>query len=127
MKQHWTLHVTEFGKLKQADIEIAPMMLFVGENNTGKSLSGFLVCHHPEKQRLLEKFGCLEEEMISPDNIKAYQFNAEREGTAAQALPQSETGFAVPAFNHTIFDLSEETLALQEGIDTWWKKPLRIV
>jgi len=37
MKQKWTLNIKDFGKISRADVEIAPFMLFVGENNTGKS------------------------------------------------------------------------------------------
>src|SRR5690554_1029889 len=37
MKQRWTLHIEDFAKIKQAEIEIRPFTLFVGENNTGKS------------------------------------------------------------------------------------------
>jgi predicted ATPase len=37
MNKRWTLHVENFGKIKQADIEISPLMLFVGDNNSGKS------------------------------------------------------------------------------------------
>lgn len=37
MNQRWTLHVKNFGKVKEADIEISPLMLFVGDNNSGKS------------------------------------------------------------------------------------------
>lgn len=33
----WTVHVTDFGKIKQADVEVAPLALFLGENNSGKS------------------------------------------------------------------------------------------
>ncbi len=33
----WTMHVEKFGKIKSADIEVAPMTLFVGDNNSGKS------------------------------------------------------------------------------------------
>ena len=37
MDKRWTLHVKGLGKIKEADIRIAPLMLFVGENNSGKS------------------------------------------------------------------------------------------
>lgn len=37
MLNRWTLHVEHFGRIRQADIKVAPMMLFVGPNNTGKS------------------------------------------------------------------------------------------
>lgn len=33
----WTVHVTDFGKIEKADIEVAPLTLFVGDNNSGKS------------------------------------------------------------------------------------------
>ena len=33
----WKLIVEEFGKIKSAEIEIAPLTLFVGDNNSGKS------------------------------------------------------------------------------------------
>lgn len=37
MDQQWTLHVENFAKIKKADVKIAPLMCFVGDNNTGKS------------------------------------------------------------------------------------------
>lgn len=33
----WTLHVREFGKIEKADVEVAPMTIFLGDNNSGKS------------------------------------------------------------------------------------------
>ena len=37
MDKRWTLHVENFAKIKYADVEIAPLMCFVGDNNSGKS------------------------------------------------------------------------------------------
>ena len=37
MEQRWTLHVENFARIKEADIEISPLMCFVGDNNSGKS------------------------------------------------------------------------------------------
>lgn len=37
MKQRWTLNIEEFGKVKSARVEISPLMMFVGDNNSGKS------------------------------------------------------------------------------------------
>lgn len=37
MQQRWTLNVRGFGKLEEAQLRLAPLMLLVGENNTGKS------------------------------------------------------------------------------------------
>ncbi len=36
-KQRWTLNVENFGRIKSGKIEISPLMLFVGDNNSGKS------------------------------------------------------------------------------------------
>ncbi len=37
MQQRWTLNVRGFGKIEEAQLRLAPLMLLVGENNTGKS------------------------------------------------------------------------------------------
>jgi len=37
MRQRWTLNIHDFGKIKEARIEVVPFVLFVGENNSGKS------------------------------------------------------------------------------------------
>ena len=37
MNKKWTLHVENFAKIKSADVTIAPLMCFVGDNNSGKS------------------------------------------------------------------------------------------
>ena len=37
MDKSWVLHVENFAKIKSADIEISPLMCFVGDNNSGKS------------------------------------------------------------------------------------------
>ena len=37
MNQRWTLHVENFARIDSADIEIAPLMCFIGDNNSGKS------------------------------------------------------------------------------------------
>ena len=37
MDKSWVLHVENFAKIKYADIEISPLMCFVGDNNSGKS------------------------------------------------------------------------------------------
>lgn len=37
MNKEWTLHVENLAKIKRADVTIAPLMCFVGDNNSGKS------------------------------------------------------------------------------------------
>ena len=37
MDQRWTLHVENFARIESAEIEISPLMCFIGDNNSGKS------------------------------------------------------------------------------------------
>jgi len=37
MKQTWELYIEDFAKIKKAAIKISPLIVFVGENNSGKS------------------------------------------------------------------------------------------
>ncbi len=37
MEQNWILNIRNFGKIEEGRIEIAPFLIFVGENNSGKS------------------------------------------------------------------------------------------
>ena len=37
MNKKWTLHVENFAKIRKADVEIASLICFVGDNNSGKS------------------------------------------------------------------------------------------
>lgn len=37
MDTKWSLYVKDFGKIKEAKIEISPMLIFVGDNSSGKS------------------------------------------------------------------------------------------
>lgn len=39
----WKLKVSEYGKIECAEIEMAPLTLFVGDNNSGKSYLMFLL------------------------------------------------------------------------------------
>lgn len=37
MNKQWTLHVEGFGKIREANVRITPLICFVGDNNSGKS------------------------------------------------------------------------------------------
>ena len=37
INQRWTLHIEKFARIDSADIEISPLMCFIGDNNSGKS------------------------------------------------------------------------------------------
>ncbi|WP_294149215.1 AAA family ATPase [uncultured Selenomonas sp.] len=42
-EQDWTLHIERLGAMRQADIALAPLMCFVGDNNSGKSYISMLL------------------------------------------------------------------------------------
>ena len=37
MNKTWKLKVTKFAKIAHAEVELAPLLCFVGDNNSGKS------------------------------------------------------------------------------------------
>lgn len=43
MAPHWKLTVEGFGKIEQAEVDVRPLTLFVGPNNTGKSYLASLI------------------------------------------------------------------------------------
>lgn len=43
LSQRWTLHIENFARFHIADIELRPLTLFVGENNSGKSYMATLL------------------------------------------------------------------------------------
>ncbi|EIJ41783.1 hypothetical protein BegalDRAFT_0875 [Beggiatoa alba B18LD] len=61
MNPSWTLEVEGFGKIKQASIAVKPLMLFVGDNNSGKSYLASLFWGVTEWMRRLD---------FSEDDIK---------------------------------------------------------
>lgn len=88
---YWRLKVSEYGKIGYADIEVAPLILFVGDNNSGKSYLMSLLWG-------IQNFGIMqlmvkdtaeqwiEEERILADWIRDYMSKAWEEGSSvAQA------------------------------------------
>lgn len=61
----WKLLVKDYGKIKSAEIEMAPLTLFVGDNNSGKSflLSLLWGIENLGIQAILGNFNDKEDEM----------------------------------------------------------------
>ena len=106
MKNRWTLHVEDFGSIRSADIEVAPMMLFVGENNTGKSYLASLLWGisemgyisdeilNSEKASLVQRIFSNREINIGKLNINySNQSDKNTESRHSVYLPASRTGF----------------------------------
>lgn len=70
---------------------------------------------HPESQSLMQRYGYTRDDLLSPDDVKAYEFVTNSQGkTEVRALEQTEDGFAVPTFNRALVELNEETLAFMQ-------------
>ena len=59
----WTLDVTGLGPIKQAEIEVRPLTLLVGENSTGKSYLATLLWGFAQSSRFSAPFG----QVIAPE------------------------------------------------------------
>ena len=79
MKKGFRLHIRDFGKIESANIDVAPVTFFVGDNNSGKSYltallytllnlrlfhSGFNLCTNSEEYRWCETWL---EQSLSPE------------------------------------------------------------
>ncbi len=104
MKNRWTLHVEDFGSIKSADIDVAPMMLFVGQNNTGKSylaslLWGILETGFDEqlpdsdKNKLVQTIFSNKETNIGKLSLENISCSNDTESWLPIYLPASRTGF----------------------------------
>ena len=62
------IYIENFGKIRSAEIELAPMLLFVGDNNSGKSYLTSLIWG-------LQNYG--RTEFFSPKNMRKSTFYKE--------------------------------------------------
>jgi predicted ATPase len=63
----------------------------------------------------LKNLSYQDDEIIKPEDIKAYQFNIEDGKTDVVPLEQTENGLVAPTFNKAIIELSEEAIHLEAG------------
>jgi len=80
--------------------------------------------HHPEGERLREEHGYHEDDVISPDKVRMYQFDVKDDKTDVTSLECDVNGFPVPTFGNAIQDSRKDVVAFY--IDTpqqsIWKK-----
>ena len=70
MNQRWTLHIENFARIESADIEISPLMCFIGDNNSGKSYVMSLLWGIMSNEEFF--FGSLHTELESYANCKEF-------------------------------------------------------
>ncbi|CRF31726.1 hypothetical protein BRSU_0331 [Brachyspira suanatina] len=69
------------------------------------------------KKYLMNKYGYDEDDLISEDKVRMYQFDIEEDGfTKVTKLESSEYGFEVPTFNKVLKKISDEIYDFQEEL-----------
>lgn len=86
----WIVHVKNFGKIEEASVEVAPLTLFVGDNNSGKSYMMTLIYGLLTMDFLLDNFEIDEDsdaykrccevvrKMISEENAQEYCLSSDQ-------------------------------------------------
>lgn len=69
------------------------------------------------QKKLMEKYKYDEDDIISEDKIRMYQFDAKEDGTEVKALESSKYGFEAPTFNEILIKISKEIQEFQEELD----------
>jgi len=66
---------------------------------------------HPDRKQLMTKYGYSDDDLLAPDQVRAYEFVTNAQGKSeVKPLEQTQDGFAVPTFNRALIELNEETL-----------------
>lgn len=69
------------------------------------------------QKKSMEKYKYDEDDIISEDKIRMYQFDAKEDGTEVKALESSKYGFEAPTFNEILIKISKEIQEFQEELD----------
>lgn len=69
------------------------------------------------QKKLMEKYKYDEDDIISEDKIRMYQFDAKEDGTEVKALESSKYGFEAPTFHNYLIKVSNEFDSFIENID----------
>lgn len=70
---------------------------------------------HAQRAALMQALGYVDDELLSPEHVVAYQFRREAAATRVVPLEQTELGIAVPTFNEPLAELWDEVMLLQEA------------
>ncbi len=69
------------------------------------------------QKKLMEKYKYDEDDIISEDKIRMYQFDAKEDGTEVKPLESSKYGFETPTFHNYLIKISDEFDSFIENID----------
>ncbi|WP_353571889.1 AAA family ATPase [Candidatus Albibeggiatoa sp. nov. BB20] len=95
-----------------------PIWMTTHSDTVFQQINNFIaLSQHPNKDALCEKLGYTEADLLSPEDVRAYQFQVTPEGTTIKSLPIKEFGFSAPTFTDAIYDLSKEAFTIQDDED----------
>lgn len=111
----WTVHVKNFGKIEEASVEVAPLTLFVGDNNSGKSYMMTLIYGLLTMDFLLDNFEIDEDsdaykrccevvrKMIPEENAQEYCLSSDQiklfENLINETIENNKDSFLLSLFN----------------------------
>lgn len=72
---------------------------------------------HPNAKELCEELEISPEETISKNDVSAYDFKCTDGSTVVEELPCTPHGFIAPSLNEVLIKLTNETLAIREGLE----------
>lgn len=79
-----------------------------------QQLNNLMVLHgHTDRDKLLEEFGYDRDDLINPDEVRAYEFCPQENRTVVRPLVRGQEGFIVPTLNETLLALAQQTLELR--------------
>jgi len=72
-----------------------------------------VLSEHPNREEKMQELGYEKDDLIAPENVKAYEFCPQKSGTVVVPLENTEDGFVVQTLNATLLSLAKETLSLR--------------
>lgn len=70
--------------------------------------------NRPDREELMARLGYTDDDLVSPDDVKGYEFVDQGGRTQVRATEVNDFGVVVPSLNEVLASISEELLAVQE-------------
>jgi predicted ATPase len=106
VKNRWSLCVKNFGKIESAEIEVSPLMIFIGDNNSGKSYLMSLLWGIINKSYTLLK----DEECFNTDSYLKCEKWLETVKTDEQIIINHQVKLMLVDWVNEIFTIKKDSL-----------------
>lgn len=102
MKAQWTLVVEGLGRIERAEVQVHPFMLFVGENNSGKSYLASLLWGLASLKDEIVPFNPRAEDAMPHDECERWVLHrlAQRKSVPEHTLTERDNQLFLKWFNH---------------------------